>query len=382
MLVEGRATAVADGTLTVSPATVEQGEQLTFAYATTADKVSPKNWVGIYSDPGNGPVNGTYVGPSTDWQYVTQQSGTVVFGSGSLGPGNYIAFYLHNDGYTSLADPVTFTVTPVQPVPPPVYSGQIRGGLLEPAGVAVDRRGIVWVADTGHGQVAVFTAGGSPVARFGQLAGPQSVAVSPAGRVFVADTGNNRVQEFSAYGRYIATYGAGQLDTPRAVAVSGTALYVSDTGHNRIAVYSTEDHTYQREITAKMSNPQGVAVAADGALWVAQNGTAANGDDAVVGYSPAGTVKTSLGAGQNSKYGGMSNPAAVAVDAKGRILVSQQDYGFVQIFRATGPFLAQFGDTTDRGMLRFPQALAVAANGDIFVADPGNDRVAIFHPKA
>jgi hypothetical protein len=105
----------------------------------------------------------------------------------------------------------------------------------------------------------------------------------------------------------------------------------------------------------------------------------------VVGYLPNGNVKISLGAGQNSQYGGMSNPAGVAADAAGRILVSQQDYGFLQLFRATGPFLVQFGDSTAGnaiGMLRFPQAIAVAPNNDIFVADAGNDRIAIFRPQS
>ncbi len=361
---------------------------MTFTYATTADRVTSTNWVGIYSDPGNGPVDGSYVGPSTTWQYVTQQAGSVDFGSGSLTPGKYLAFYLYNDGYTALADPVRFTVTPVQPMVPPVYVSQLRGQLREPAGVAVDSRGFVWVADTGHHQVAVFAQSGRSLLRFGragtgpgQFCSPQSVAVSATGRVFVADTGNDRVQEFSAYGRYIATYGQGQLLEPRSVALSGDLLYVSDSANVRVAVFSTVDRTYQRAITAKMGGPQGIAVGPDGTLWVAQNGTAGNGDDAVVSYSPAGVAKTTLGAGQNSQYGGMSNPAAVGVDPAGHLLVSQQDYGFVQIFRASGPFLAQFGDSTDAGMLKFPQAIAFAANADILVADSGHDRIAVFRPQ-
>jgi hypothetical protein len=378
---------LAGGTLTVSPASVESGEQVTFGYATTADQVSPKNWVGIYSDPGNGPVDGTYVGPSTTWQYVTQQSGSVVFGTASLAPGNYLAFYLYDDGYTSLADPVQFAVTPVQPVPPPLYAGKICAGLLEPAGVAIGLRDAVWVADTGHHQVASYTPAGAQLARFGragsgpgEFASPQSIAIHSSGRIFVADTGNNRVQEFSQYGVYLGVYGVGQLDEPRSVAVSGDVLYVADTGNNRVALYSTVDRSYQKAITQSMGNPQGLAVGADNTLWVAQNGIAGNGDDAVVGYLSSGSVRISLGAGQNSQYGGMSNPASVAVDAAGHILVSQQDYGFLQIFRASGPFLAQFGDGA-AGMLRFPQAIAVASNKDIFIADAGNNRIAIYRPQ-
>jgi hypothetical protein len=91
--------------LTCSATSVEQGETITFTYSTPQATVNPTNWVGLYSDPGNGPVDQKYVGPSTTWQYVTLASGTVPFGSGSLAPGAYIASYRYNDGYTWLAEP-------------------------------------------------------------------------------------------------------------------------------------------------------------------------------------------------------------------------------------------------------------------------------------
>lgn len=74
--------------------------------------------MGIYSDPGNGPVDGVFVGGSTIWRYTsgTQTAGagvvdgSVTFASPGLAPGNYIAFFMANDGYESIEDPVPFAV--------------------------------------------------------------------------------------------------------------------------------------------------------------------------------------------------------------------------------------------------------------------------------
>ena len=91
---------------------------------------SPGNtldWVGIYSNPGNGPVDGAFVGASTIWLYTsgTQTAGaegfvdgSVTFGSPGLEAGNYIAFFLENDGYVSIEDPVPFTIGENNDTPP------------------------------------------------------------------------------------------------------------------------------------------------------------------------------------------------------------------------------------------------------------------------
>ncbi|WP_187284673.1 endonuclease/exonuclease/phosphatase family protein [Streptomyces sp. uw30] len=100
--------AAPSGTLNVTSATVTAGSPVSFSYTTTSSNA--KNWVGLYSDPGNGPVNQTYVGPSTKWVYTPGTSGTSSLSTTGLTPGNYVLYYLHNDGYTWLAQPVSFKV--------------------------------------------------------------------------------------------------------------------------------------------------------------------------------------------------------------------------------------------------------------------------------
>ena len=98
-----------DGSLTLTSSTVVQGQDVVASYATSNPQAA--NWVGLYRDPGNGPVNQTYVGPSTKWSYTPSSSGTVQFSTGDLAPGSYVLYYLFNDGYTWVATPATFTIT-------------------------------------------------------------------------------------------------------------------------------------------------------------------------------------------------------------------------------------------------------------------------------
>lgn len=96
------------GTLSVQSATIAQGTDIVASY--TTDRPSNTNWIGLYTDPGNGPVNQKYVGPSLKWKYAPGTSGTVRLPTGDLDPGRYVVYYLYNDGYTWLADPVSFDI--------------------------------------------------------------------------------------------------------------------------------------------------------------------------------------------------------------------------------------------------------------------------------
>ncbi|MEV4598801.1 NHL repeat-containing protein [Amycolatopsis sp. NPDC049253] len=380
---------MATGTLVSSAPSVEQGELITFTYTTSQSSVTPKSWVGLYPDPGDDPVDQSYVGPSTLWEYTPLASGTVSFSTGSLGPGNYVAFFLANDGYAWLAQPVRFAVRPAPQTPPPVYQGAFgRSGrgpaqFSGPAGLTVDPRGQIWVADTGNDRVQAFTRDGRLVRVLaGRFKAPQAVAVDHAGNVYVADTGNNRVVQYSWWGGFAREYGAGRLDNPRGVAVDTAGrLLVSDTGHQRVARFDTHTGKALTDITEKVSSPQGIVSDGAGGAWIVQNGRAASGSVAVVHYSGDGKVIGSLGGGRNSEFGGLSNSAGVALNTQGDAYVTVPDYGWVAQFRTTGSYRAEFG-ADGPGTLSFPLGVAVDAQGRIFVADTGNDRIVHFGARA
>lgn len=97
----------ATGTLALLNQSPTQGDDLKFSYST--DRVNSLNWIGLYDNPATGPSDGKNHGGSTVWRRATDATGTVTIPSGSLTDGhNIAAYFLYDDGYTSLAPPITF----------------------------------------------------------------------------------------------------------------------------------------------------------------------------------------------------------------------------------------------------------------------------------
>ena len=190
-------------------------------------------------------------------------------------------------------------------------------GLSLPEGLAVDKSGNLWVADTANGRVLRFptpfaqTTGGVPRANLvlGQasyfqkipdasgstMSQPYGIAFTADGSLLVSDAAFNRILFFRkpAGGDFTngqaATNVIGQpgfgpptetsLSKPHMIAVdSDDRLFVADTGNNRIAVYRNvpsagNDPIVSFSLTG-LSSPFGVAVNQDtGEIWVADAGS-------------------------------------------------------------------------------------------------------------
>ena len=268
----------------------------------------------------------------------------------------------------------------------PRYRGAFgAAGLSEPGGVAAGPDGDVWVADTGHDRVAGFGPSGRLLAAFGQgLDQPEGIATDAVGHVWVADTGHDRVVEFSPSGRVLAVFGTsgngrGQLDHPIALAVTPLGdVWVADQGNGRVEEFSAAG---RYRASSAMPAPAGVALDARGDVWVSSPGYALTGGNTVREYSPSGHQLRSFGVTQ-AGYGDLSNPGGIAVGPGGRIYVAQPDYGLVSVFSPAGVFYTEFGLQAGLAQadedLEFPQGVAVAATGQVWVADSGHDRVVQF----
>ncbi len=94
-------------TLSTTTSSVVRGASINFSYTTPPATLSSSNWIGIYPA---GVTPGSQ--SSISWSYAANSSGATTFATSSLSAGNYAAWYCYNDGYTVLAGPVPFTVTP------------------------------------------------------------------------------------------------------------------------------------------------------------------------------------------------------------------------------------------------------------------------------
>ena len=139
-------------------------------------------------------------------------------------------------------------------------SGSGNGQFRSPAGIATDGNASVVVVDAGNSRLQLFTFDGTAFtflrAIDGGLKDPDGVAMR-GDRIVVADTGHNQVKVFSAGGELVATYDgpndgvyAGSFYQPRDVAVGNNGrIVVVDTGNNRVVeVIHSEPHTPRRRL--------------------------------------------------------------------------------------------------------------------------------------
>jgi hypothetical protein len=214
--------------------------------------------------------------------------------------------------------------------------GSGPGDLTSPNSVAV-RGSDVYVTETSGSRVSQFTTSGSFVASFGsfgsdagELSGPRGVAISPAGNLLVADRANNRVSEFTAAGTFVRAWGFG-VDTGANVFEACNAATTCQAGVPGAAAAQLSDGDGGDGVAGIAADSSGsVFLADDGNNRIAQyqpglDFTRAWGFD----VDPAGgagfetcTTTTGCKQGQASAGpGGVANPADLAVDAAGRLLV-------------------------------------------------------------
>ncbi|WP_109549578.1 NHL repeat-containing protein [Mycobacteroides chelonae] len=191
-------------------------------------------------------------------------------------------------------------------------------GLVNPAGVAVDIRGTVYVADSNEhdhaGRVLSLPAGsaGPTELAFTGLVKPVGVAVDADGTVYVCDGDNGRVLSLRAGSATQTELPFTKLRAPDSVAVdkAGT-VYVTDAFDSRVLALPSGSITPNTLPFTALSQPHGVAVDANGTVYVADPGR-----NQVLSLAAGATTQTVL------PFTELSSPRAVAVDNAGSVYVT------------------------------------------------------------
>ena len=126
------------------------------------------------------------------------------------------------------------------------------GPLSYPQGTAVDKKGRLWVADSGNYSVRIFdnkgnvtdkiSGGGEPETSFSMVRG---LEIDSSGRIYVSDTISHRIRVFDASGRQVSVFpelteGEGSLVFPTGLFINDGKLFVVDRGASDIKVFSLE----------------------------------------------------------------------------------------------------------------------------------------------
>ncbi len=165
-------------------------------------------------------------------------------------------------------------------------------GFCAPGGLAVDRSGFVYVADTGNNLIRKITAGGNVTTLAGSGSSsyadgfraaasfnyPSGVGVDKNGNVYVADSNNNRIRKITASGSVTTLAGSGissysdgngtsaSFKAPLGLSVDGSGfVYVADTYNHILRKITSSGNVTTldysgTETMAGFSHPQGVAV--------------------------------------------------------------------------------------------------------------------------
>jgi uncharacterized protein (TIGR03663 family) len=138
-------------------------------------------------------------------------------------------------------------------------AGAGPGKFNDPWGIAIDKDGSIFVADTFNHRIQKFDANGNFMFTWGTpgvstapgsgrttiFFGPRAIVIDVQGRLFVSDTGNKRIQVFDSDGNYLDQFGSpgsgnGQFSEPVGIAIDASGnIYVADTWNQRIQVFDS-----------------------------------------------------------------------------------------------------------------------------------------------
>jgi DNA-binding beta-propeller fold protein YncE len=213
--------------------------------------------------------------------------------------------------------------------------------LVSPVGVAQDRSGFLYVADSALRRIFVFGPQGEPMREIGsdeQFDRPAGIAIHPLeDRLYVADAMTHSIHVFRLTGEALFSFGRrgtkeGEFNFPTSLTFDREArLYVNDSLNYRIQVFNADGRFVR---------------------YFGRHGDA---------------------------MGEFSSPKGVAVDTEGHIYVADAIFDTVQIFDGQGQLLLYFGEAGQApGEFWMPSSIFIDQANRIFVTDSYNQRVQVF----
>lgn len=265
---------------------------------------------------------------------------------------------------------------------PPGLIAPASAGAFEPAGVAVDAFGRVYVSDDRQHRVARFdalghwlgaegTLGSAP----GQFRRPGAVVLSGTLQIAVLDRENQRVVRYDSFGHVLGvvvdlTPGAGGPDLGHVDPVDlatdrGGSFAIVDRDAERLLLYDVAGR-FERALggfgdrVGLFHGLSGVAFTPRGDLVTTERARSR-----VQRLDPGGRVAATWALGASPSGGALP----VAVASSGRVAVADERSGQLWLFDASGRLLAA------KSNLERPRALAFAAGDTLLVAEGAAGRV-------
>ena len=277
---------------------------------------------------------------------------------------------------------------------PVIPSLKTRGKLVKmitdfyrPFGLAVCGNGDIVVAEFGAHCVTILNKEGKKIRSFGakgtkegEFMYPYGVAVSNDGHILVTD--QHRIQKLTFTGICVKAvgslnHGSGQLqfNYPGGITVHPTTgqIFVADGNNERIQVFNN-DLSFSHTITLHGDGPYpgDVSLDSEGNLYVADYD-----NNCIKKYTTTGEFITKFGSFGFSP-GQLNNPSSLTI-SHNLVYVCELGNNRVSVFDTKGTFLYCFGKRgSGKGEFDSPFGITTDTNGNLYVSDNGNNRLAIF----
>jgi sugar lactone lactonase YvrE len=238
--------------------------------------------------------------------------------------------------------------------------------LIQPHGIAVDSQGNLFIADAKVGAIFIFNTKTYDVDLL-----KNGVHAHFARITGLAMDDDDRLFVSDPALRHVLILGKDHA-TPKTGTESSTGPFEPG-----------KDYKSKDVITEGLQNPSGLGIdTRNRLLYVAD----VDLDQVLVYDADSLKLLRKIGTtGHNhelSTPGDFSKPMAVAVNAEGNLYVADTMNNRIEVFDADGTFIETYGKNGDGpGYFSRPKGVAIDGDGNIWVADGMQDRVQVFNPK-
>ncbi len=212
----------------------------------------------------------------------------------------------------------------------------ISGTFSWPLGIAIGNDGSIYVSDAVRKEVVVFSSDWRPTGSIRyEFERPTGIAVK-ADRIYVADTPLHKIVVFDLNGRFLFEFGKrgsgpGEFNFPVHLS-GGKDLYVVDAMNHRVQVMSDSGKSLNQfgevgNVVGTFASPKGIAIDKEGHVYVTDALF-----DALQIFDPKGMVLLSVG-GSGRGPGEFQSPGGIFVDHQNNIYVVDSINRRIQVFR-------------------------------------------------
>jgi DNA-binding beta-propeller fold protein YncE len=217
-----------------------------------------------------------------------------------------------------------------------------------------------------------------------QLLGPYGIAIDSKGLVYVADQKVGAIFIFNTETRDVQLIRNGSeahFGWINGLAIDDDdRLFVSDGKMHRVLIFNTK-HEVEGQISEKLVDPVGLALDTENRLLYVVD---TQQDQVIIFDADSLKELRRIGTGGKNHWlttpGDFGGPQGVALDKDGNVYVTDTMNNRVEIFDAEGKFISEFGRHCDGpGCFARPKGIAIDGDGHIWVVDTMNDTLQVFN---